>query len=112
VRAFDRAKPDEAAMTDLDLKFWAYKPRLILAAAVAALVGLLLATAALRAFAKWPIEQSGHTQQWQRSPLEGSANSSPQAQIWRAMTGCPSDSKTDFSPSCKATAHRQQPCIS
>jgi hypothetical protein len=45
-------------MTDLDLKFWPYKPRLILAATVAALVGLLLATAALRALAKWPTERS------------------------------------------------------
>ena len=45
-------------MTDLDLKFWPYKPRLTLAATAAVLVGLLLATAALRALAKWPTEKS------------------------------------------------------
>jgi hypothetical protein len=45
-------------MTDLDLKFWPYKPRLTLAATAAALVGLLLATGALRALAKWPSEKS------------------------------------------------------
>lgn len=41
-----------------DLKFWPYKPRLTLAATAAALVGLLLATAALRTLAKWPSEKS------------------------------------------------------
>jgi hypothetical protein len=45
-------------MTDLDLKFWPYKPRLTLAATAAALVGLLVATATLRALAKWPSEKS------------------------------------------------------
>jgi hypothetical protein len=46
------------AMTDPDLKFWPYKPRLTLAATAAALVGLLLAVAILRALTKWPSEQS------------------------------------------------------
>jgi hypothetical protein len=55
---FDTSKPDEAAMNDPDLRFWPYKPRLTLAATVAVLVGLLLATAALRALAKWPSPQS------------------------------------------------------
>jgi hypothetical protein len=45
-------------MSDPDLRFWPYKPRLTLAATVAALVGLLLAAAALRALAKWPSPQS------------------------------------------------------
>jgi len=45
-------------MTNLDLKFWPYKPRLTLAATAAALVGLLLAAAALRALASWPTEKS------------------------------------------------------
>jgi hypothetical protein len=45
-------------MTDLDSRFWPYKPRLTLAATATALVGLLLATAALRALARWPTEKS------------------------------------------------------
>jgi hypothetical protein len=45
-------------MTDPDLKFWPYKPRLTLAAIAASLVGLLVATAVLRAIAKWPSEKS------------------------------------------------------
>src|SRR4051794_24067373 len=52
------ARCDEMAMTDPDLRFWPYKPRSTLAATVAALLGLLLATAALRALAKWPSPQS------------------------------------------------------
>jgi len=44
--------------SDSDLKFWPYKPRLTLAATASALVGLLLAVAILRAFAKWPSEHS------------------------------------------------------
>jgi hypothetical protein len=49
---------DEVAMTHHDLKFWPYKPRLTLAATAAALVGLLLVTAALRGLAQWPSEKS------------------------------------------------------
>jgi hypothetical protein len=45
-------------VTDLDQKFWPYKPRLTLAATAATLVGLLLATAVLRALTKWPSEKS------------------------------------------------------
>jgi hypothetical protein len=45
-------------MTDPGLKFWPYKPRLTLAAIAAALVGLLLLVAILRALAKWPSPQS------------------------------------------------------
>jgi len=45
-------------MTDPDQKFWPYKPRLTLAATAAILVGLVLATAVLRAVAKWPSEKS------------------------------------------------------
>jgi hypothetical protein len=45
-------------MTDSDQKFWPYKPRLTLAATAAILVGLVLATAVLRALAKWPSEKS------------------------------------------------------
>src|SRR5712671_2793159 len=45
-------------MSDADLKFWPYKPRLTLAATASALVGLLLAVAILRAFFNWPSEHS------------------------------------------------------
>jgi hypothetical protein len=55
---FDSSRPDDVTMNDLDLKFWPYKPRLTLAATAAALVGLLLATAVLRALVKWPSEKS------------------------------------------------------
>jgi hypothetical protein len=45
-------------MSDADLKFWPYKPRLTLAATASALVALLFAVAALRALTGWPSAQS------------------------------------------------------
>jgi hypothetical protein len=45
-------------MSDPDLKFWPYKPRLTLAATASSLVVFLLAVAVLRALTGWPSSQS------------------------------------------------------
>jgi len=45
-------------MSDPELKFWPYKPRLTLAAAAVALVVLMIVVAILRAVSNWPSQQS------------------------------------------------------